>query len=145
VFLDSVALLIGKKAEDVISDRMFYNMKREDIYDEDDDIKPHGYSFHENGIDINIDDKGDVVAIFLSQKHIRSTEIYGITSNISRTFLINNIGNPVKTGGKFIDDILGEFGPWDRFEYGEFCLHAEYDVDGEIVKTLTLMDKSVVP
>jgi hypothetical protein len=55
-----------------------------------------------------------------------------------RTDLWAELGRPGESGEPYGDAGLGGHGPWDRWRFDGFLMHAQYAPDGDQLRRITL-------
>jgi hypothetical protein len=55
-----------------------------------------------------------------------------------RTHLWAQLGRPGESGEPYGDGLLGGYGPWDRWRFDGFLMHAQYAPDGDHLRRVTL-------
>ncbi|RWE56472.1 MAG: hypothetical protein E5W09_19015 [Mesorhizobium sp.] len=69
----------------------------------------------------------------------------GISFSRNRREVQGFLGAPSKSGKPYSDPILGEYGPWDRYDGGRHSIHIEYQPYADRIRRITLMREDVVP
>ncbi|GGA88215.1 hypothetical protein GCM10011521_28230 [Arenimonas soli] len=69
----------------------------------------------------------------------------GISWTMSRHEARTLLGPPSRSQEGSTVPILGDFGPFDRFDSTFHCIHLEYDVDTDRLRQVTLMHPSAAP
>ena len=105
------------------------------------------YVFPRNGLEIQCDDTGTVLTIFLFAKKYGgfNDQLTPISLHDSRAGVLERYGKPVQSGAPQDIPFLGKIGHWDRFEDGSKSTHFAFDVNSGRIETVTLMDSARVP
>lgn len=105
------------------------------------------YVFSENGVNVICDETGKVRTIILHSSYPRTFEtgLADLPFLWTRQRVIESFGPPSKSGEKFNDAILGQFGPWDRFMKSKHSVHVEYQADSDQIRSVSLMRADIVP
>lgn len=105
------------------------------------------YTFPDNGMDFVCDHAGRVNTIFLYNDTVRrfTETIADLPLTARRADVLSRFGKPSKSGDGFMDDVLGAFGSWDRFDSGERSIHIEYEPGVDTVRKVTLMRGDTAP
>ncbi|MNY27757.1 hypothetical protein D3C86_1616840 [compost metagenome] len=115
----------------------------------EDDLSPPRifYVFPDMGLDLRSDLEDKIATIFVHFDDQRrfDGDLLEFTASSTRSDVVDRVGAPSKRGGGLKDPILGDFGPWDRFELGPHSLHVEYQPDADRLKLVTLMRADVMP
>jgi len=105
------------------------------------------YVFPHHGLELRCDSRNRISAIFLQSEQFDGFDERLLDAPLSsnRKKVIELLGPPSKSGGKTSDPVLGDYGPWDRFERVDYALHVEYRADVDRIKMITLIRSDVVP
>ncbi len=101
------------------------------------------YEFEEQKIDLVCDESERITTIFLHAGVDQA--LSPISMNLDRNGVLDRVGVPSKSGPAILDPILGDYGPWDRFESISHTLHVQYGAQTHQIELLTLMHPDVVP
>ncbi|CAN7510505.1 hypothetical protein [Mesorhizobium sp. LjRoot246] len=85
-----------------------------------------------------------ISTIFIGSDHFGQF-LGGISFSHDRGELQGFLGAPSKSGKPYSDPILGEYGPWDRYDDGRQSIHIEYEPRADRIRRITLMRADVVP
>ena len=69
----------------------------------------------------------------------------GISWTMSRSEARALLGQPTRSQEGSTIPVLGQFGPFDRFDPPHHCVHLEYRADADRLRQVTLMHPSVAP
>lgn len=144
---ETLANYLGRDASILLADAPFKNW----IFDksvETDLEKPRiDYVFAQDGMDFVCDGEERVRSIFLYAHESRCFKegILDLPFTLSRQEVIARFGSPATSGGRISDQILGEYGAWDRFARPAYVIHVEYRLDADVIKKITLMRTDVEP
>ncbi len=105
------------------------------------------YIFSDHGLELRCDAYCSVCAIFIfSQEYGGFDEsLFEIPFSLKREQVLEHFGEPSKTGERFSDPILGEYGAWDRFRRPGIAIHVEYRADADEISKITLMRSDIIP
>ena len=109
------------------------------------------YLARDAGVEIAADAHGTVTTVFL---HFHGDDGFasyrgelpgGGGTDPRRAPLRASLGRPDESGDEYRDRFLGDFGPWDRWQMPGYALHAQYALDGDHLRriTLTLAERTV--
>jgi hypothetical protein len=113
------------------------------VYD-DSDPPLVGYVFNSRGVQLNCDREGEKVrSLFFEKGGYAESLSSDISFSLRRQEVRSQLGPPSKSGDKFSHAVLGDFGPWDRFELTNFVLHIEYGLEDDGIEKVTLMRSDV--
>lgn len=90
----------------------------------------------------DVDDKID--CIFIEADNL-DRNLWDIPFSSSRNDVLSRFGVPSKSGAARTDPILGEYGPWDRFDETRHSIHIEYQPHADRIRRVTLMRADAVP
>jgi len=115
--------------------------------DDDLDERVIDYVFEGHGLALQCDSEDRISVIFMcSNEHDRwDDSLFDIPFSLTRTEVLSRLGTPAKSGEKFRDPILGEYGAWDRFKIPQGAMHIQYQVDGLGIAQITLMRSDAIP
>jgi hypothetical protein len=102
------------------------------------------YEFDDNGLSIICDSDDRIRSIFIDVD-IFDQKLVEIPFSSSRSEVLDMLGKPAKVGAARKDAILGEYGPWDRFDEAGYSIHVEYQPHADRIRKITLMRADVVP
>jgi len=105
------------------------------------------YVFDGHGLGLLCDKDEHVKVIFLHSEQYGGfdSSLSGIPFSLRRGDARSRYGIPSAQGAGMRDPILGDYGPWERFDREGFVLHLEYTLDGTALKMVTLMALDAVP
>jgi len=114
---------------------------------DDPDLGETNYVFRQEGVDVISDSSGTVSTVFLHSSSGRrfEPELEDLPFAWSRAKARSILGSPSQSGEGRLDPVLGDYGPWDRFRYEGFEIHAQYAEGGASINLLTFMRQDVVP
>jgi hypothetical protein len=114
---------------------------------EDDSDPPFvGYVFVGCGLQITCDCEDERVrSLFVESEAHGGTDLSEVPFHLRRDEVLARFGLPSKSGKGFTDPILGDFGPWDRFQGPGYTVHFQYKVASDSIEKITLMRNDVVP
>lgn len=115
---------------------------------EDDLDEPRiDYVFQGHGLSLICGEDEIIHTIFLyaDERGGFREPLFEIALSLSRDEVLAHFGAPSKSGSGTSDPILGEFGPWDRFERPGLAIHVEYRPGSDAIRLITLMRSDVVP
>ncbi len=101
------------------------------------------YEFEEQKIALVCDESERITTISLHAGVDQA--LAPIPMNLDRNGVLDRVGVPSKSGPAIADPILGDYGPWDRFESISHTLHVQYGLRTHQIELLTLMHPDVVP
>lgn len=141
---EPLAQYLGKPASDLLASPPF-NAWRFERRDHDDELDSGpSYKCAERGLELNCAGDGTIDTIFLKVNHDNQA-ITNIRFSSSRSEVSTFFGAPSQSGAAYKHAILGEYGPWDRFDGAICTLHVEYEPYIDQIKMLTFMRPHVVP
>jgi len=147
ITIEMLASYLGKDDSVLLADPLFKNWTFEKSF-EDDLAKPRiDYEFDQDGMDVICDGNGKVRTILVYSDECRAFKEYvqDLPLTLGRSGVIARLGVPSKSGDKVSDEILGEYGAWDRFTRSDYVIHVGYRSDGDVINKVTLMRADVVP
>lgn len=100
------------------------------------------YIFEKNGVELRCDANEAVKAIFLFSRDYGgcAQSLSEIPFSLTRKGVLAHFGRPTRSGERLSDAVLGEYGPWDRFERpGAVVIHVEYRADADEIDKITLL------
>lgn len=105
------------------------------------------YVFPRHGLELRCDSYGNVSTIFLYSDELNGFDekLLGIPFSLTRKEVLERFGAPTKSGGRVRDQILGDYGAWDRFARSGRAIHIEYRADADSIKKITLIRADAVP
>ena len=98
----------------------------------------------QRGIEVTCQE-GIIKTIFLYGQSIHGFEPHpgalpnGLSFSAAPATVRSALGVPTKCGSPVNDSILGSYGPWDRYDYTDYCLHFQYAIGGSSIVIVTLM------
>ena len=141
-----MAEYLGRKASCLLAAEPFKNWPVERYVDNDSDPPFVGYTFKSCGLQFNCDCEDEIVnSLFLEVEEHDGTVLSEVPFNLGRVEVLAHYGTPSKSGERVSHPILGDFGPWDRFQWLEYTVHVQYKVDSDGIERITLMRNDVVP
>lgn len=145
--LDQLASMIDEDISIILDNETFRAWPYERFY-ENNLIEPLvDYTFPRHGIDIVCNRNEEIKTIFLYFDELRESAvaIKELLPSFAHKDVIQFLGEPEKSGSKFIDPILGNCGAWDRFQFVDHVVHIEYDFDLDTLRKITFMSKDTAP
>lgn len=141
-----LANYLGKKADSLLTSKPFCDWQVTRSVDDESDPPEVRYNFEGRGIQFNCDrDDERINHLFLEKDGYAGTVRSDLSFDLSKSETRSLFGPPAKSGDKFSHPVLGEFGPWDRFNLEGFVLHLEYLIDQVGIRQVTLMREDAVP
>jgi hypothetical protein len=137
---------LGKPASSLLEAEPFKSWVVERWVDDDADPPVVGYIFEGRGLQLNCDHEHELVrSVFLEAEQHPEIVLSEVPFNHSRAQVLVRFGSPSRSGERVSDPILGEFGPWDRFQLPEYTVHVQYEVESDTIAKITLMRNDVTP
>jgi hypothetical protein len=141
-----LAKYLGQNASSVLDAEPFKNWPMERGVDDDSDPPEVRYVFVGCGLGFNCDRESEKVrCLFLEAETHAGAIISEVPFHLRRDEVLAHFGPPSKSGGPVSHPILGNFGPWDRFQGSEFTVHVQYKVGSDSIEKITLMRNDVAP
>ncbi len=141
-----MAEYLGLKASCLLETELFKNCPVKRMVDDDSDPPEVRIRIVGCGLALNCDRKDERVnAIFLESEEFAGAVLSEVPFYLSRDEVLERFGSPSKSGKAISDPILGEYGPWDRFEGPKCTVHIQYKVHSNSIERITLMRNDVVP
>ena len=85
-----------------------------------------------------------IATIFLSSDGV-ARFLLGISLSNTRGDVRELFGQPSKSKPAHRQVVLGQYGPWDRFDKPSHSIHIEYELEADRIKMITLMRPDMVP
>jgi hypothetical protein len=138
---------LGIQAPTMLGEEPFNHWPVERSFGEDPEEPSFHYIFPQHGLELRCDEDDRISVIFLhSDKNNGFDEsLTDLKFSLGRREVLARLGSPSKSAGKTSSPILGDAGPWDRFENSEYTVHIEYRVDVDRINRITIMRRDVVP
>lgn len=137
---------LGKPASRLLETGPFKSWPAERWVDDDDDPPVVCYTLEGCGLQFICSREDELVrSVFLEAEEHAGIVLSEVPFNQSREQVLARFGSPSRSGERVTDDILGEFGPWDRFQMPEYTVHVQYKLDADTIEQITLMRNDVVP
>jgi len=138
---------VGSYVSELLQGEPFKHWPVERSVDDDLDEILINYIFDGHGLSVICDNDERIRTVFLHADDYGSFRepAFEIPFSTSREGVLKHFGTPSKSGGKFTDPVLGEYGGWDRFSLPYVTIHVEYKPDADEIKLITLMRNDVVP
>jgi hypothetical protein len=142
-----LASYLGKSADELLSLPLFSGWVWRKSVEDDLDPPLVDYISDPEGIDFVCDEAGEVETIFVYNDNDRrfAEAFEDLPFSCTRQDVRDRLGRPSKSGEPMTDEILGRYGPSDRFENERYTIHVEYHLDSMSIKQITLMRADVVP
>ncbi len=102
------------------------------------------YSCEEHGLSVCCDANERIATIFLSSDGV-ARFLLGISLSNTRGDVRELFGQPSKSKPAHRQVVLGQYGPWDRFDKPSHSIHIEYELEADRIKMITLMRPDMVP
>lgn len=147
ISLESLSKYLGMKATMLLGEPPFSEWAFTRSVDDDLAELRINYVCETDGIDVVCDKNEDISTIFLHADELRhlSEDVEDMPFESSRQEVLTRLGAPSKSGERYSDPILGEYGEWDRFARPGYAIHIEYGIDEDVIRRITLMRADVVP
>jgi hypothetical protein len=106
------------------------------------------YLARDAGLEIAADPRGVVTTVFLHFADEDGFEPYrgeipgGGGAVPRRAGLWASLGRPDESGEPWRDQLLGDYGPWDRWLLPDYLLHAQYALDGQHLGRITYTSRA---
>jgi len=98
------------------------------------------------GLELNCDREDEKIRYtFLEAETHAGAVISEVPFQLCRDEVLARFGSPSKSGGPVSHPILGNLGPWDRFQGQEYTIHVQYTVSSNSIERITLMRNDVAP
>ncbi|TIT77765.1 MAG: hypothetical protein E5W56_07875 [Mesorhizobium sp.] len=112
----------------------------------DDDLPEQTVNFEagRQGFSFTCDSDETINTIFVESDDFDKSLIE-ISFSTRRWEVQSILGLPSKSGKPHTDPILGEYGPWDRYDEERYSIHIEYQPYADRIRRITLMRTDVVP
>ena len=137
---------LGRKASCLLSAEPFKNWPVQRWVDNESDPPIVNYSFVGCGLQLNCDcEPENVRSLFLEKESYAGTVLSEVPFNLRKDQVLARFGSPSKSGDRTSHPILGDFGPWDRFQLPEYIVHVQYKLDSDGIEKITLMRSDVAP
>lgn len=135
---------LGEPISVLLESNQFIHWKFERSVDDDLPNVEINYTSIDNGLSIVCDSDERINSIFIDADNF-DRPFLGFSSSSKRSEVLNLLGKPAKSGAAHRDVILGEYGPWDRFDGTRHSIHIEYGPHADKIRRVTLMRADVVP
>lgn len=137
---------LGQPASNLLATEPFNKWTVERSLDNDSDPPEVRYIFKGCGLEVNCSrDKEFINTFFFDKEKHAGVEFFDMSFDLNREEIRSKIGLPSKSGEGFLDPILGEYGPWDRFKKADYTVHIQYCLESSSVVRVTIMSNDVVP
>ena len=141
-----LAHYLGKRSTVLLRDLPFRDWKVKRTVDNDSIPPIIGYVFEEHGIQFNCDrDDESIRSLFFDRIGYEGEGSSRLSFDYGYKEMHEKFGAPSKADDGFSHPILGDFGPWERFQLHDFTLHVEYRRDKGGIEKITLMRNDVMP
>jgi hypothetical protein len=131
-------LILGKKITDVSIDHSEYSLLYNDL-GADKNIDPTWIAKAKDGrYEMKLSVDKVIKTIFIYPIHDK-LDGFDFNARTGRTFIIERMGIPSKSGQEMELPILGRRGGFDRYDYSNYSIHFEYVVGRQDIKMITLM------
>ena len=90
-----------------------------------------------NKFSFTCDNDEKIDTIFIESDNL-GRELLDIPFSSSRNDVLGTLGVPSKSGDARRDPILGEYGPWDRFDKADYSIHILYHAYVDRIRRVTL-------
>jgi hypothetical protein len=136
---------LGEPAVNLLMTAPFSQWRFERSIDDDLPERIVNYGFAAHGLSLVCDDGDEKIqTIFLYASRFDQSLIE-ISFSSSRQDVLNDLGEPTKSGEAHTHAILGDYGAWDRFDGTRCVVHVEYQPDVDRIKMITLMRTNIAP
>jgi hypothetical protein len=143
----ALAKYLGKPVADFLKASPLQG--RPAVKSRDIDLERIDYVFEGHGLEVSCDDDGDetVRTIFLYPAESDGFRLgpADIPYSWGRHEVLDCFGAPTKCGGPSRQPLLGDYGPWDRYDLPGHCLHIQYTIGGVTIAMITLMHPDAAP
>jgi hypothetical protein len=137
---------LGQKASCLLEAEPFKNWPIKRSVDDDSDPPEVRYSFVNCGLRFNCDRHDERVnSLFLEAEEHAGTILSEVPFHLRRDEVLARFGSPSKCGEGFSHPVLGDYGPWDRFQGPQYTVHVQYKACFDSIEKITLMRNDVVP
>jgi len=141
-----VAKYLGQRSRSLLCADPYKHWPVERLVDNDADPPYVGYTFVGCGLQVLCDIEDEVInTLFLESDTHDGTVLSAIPFSLSRDDVIDRFGPPTASGEPMFHPILGNFGPWDRFDQDEYAVHIQYSLARPRIEKVSLMRNDVVP
>ena len=140
--VDYVSIL-GKSITDVPIDKSEYSVDYNDL-GVDENIEPTWVVKAKDGryeMIASIDKTIRTIFIFPIQGKLDGFEFDALRG---RTFILDKMGAPSKSGPEMVLPILGKKGGFDRYDFDDYSIHFEYTPGQQGIEKITLMLPTVI-
>ena len=137
---------LGQHSSYILDSSIFKNWQVQRSIDEDADPPLVNYSLENSLLELSCDLEDERIrSLFIKNEEHLGETLSDVSFSIDRDSLAQKFGTPSKSGKEFSDPILGEYGPWDRFQMDEYTIHFQFSVDSKKIVMMTLMRNDVLP
>jgi hypothetical protein len=145
--IETLACYLGKPASTMLEALPFKLWPFEKSFENDLPEPIIYYIFPNHGLELRCDRDDKVSVIFLSsdEYHGFDDSLLDIPFSSNRQQVRDLFGTPSKSGDKIKDQILGEYGPWDRFARLGYTVHFEFQPYVDRIRKITIMRADIVP
>lgn len=142
-----IARFLGQPASTLLTSEPFVNWPVTRSVDDHSEPPETRFVFEGLGLELicDRDSKEKINTLFMTRETNGGTRLSEVSFDSSRDNVLRRFGIPSRSGEKSVDPILGENGPWDRFQNAEFAIHFQYEFDADRIRMITLMRNDVVP
>jgi hypothetical protein len=142
-----IANYLGKPASTMLEAAPFKTWPVEKSFEEDLEEPEIHYVFQQHGLAMRCDrnDKINVIFLYSDEYNGFDESLLELPFSWNRRNVLEHWGTPSKSGSRTSDQILGDYGAWDRFAMSGYEIHVEYQTDSDSIKMFTLMRDDVVP
>ena len=141
-----MAQYIGKPIELLLQANPFnkWNVQRELSLDTE---RPEVYySFENCGLFVITERQSEkITCVMLRDNQCERLALTDLTFNQSRDEILARFGNPQKSGEPSSHSMLGEYGPWERFQMPGYIVHFEFSLDSKQIEKITFMANEIAP
>ncbi len=135
---------LGSKASELMGQPPYDRWTFERSVEDDLPSQPIDYVCDDEGLSFNCDRNDRIQSIFLEAENLRYSEL-DLPSQSGRQEVLAYLGVPSFSGEPHRDDVLGEYGAWDRFDYKNHSVHISYEPHADRIRMITLMLSDVIP
>ncbi|MCZ8216781.1 MAG: hypothetical protein O9262_11105 [Cyclobacteriaceae bacterium] len=140
--MDYISIL-GKKVNEALTNSSEYSIKYNDL-GADENIEPTWIVKAKDGryeMILSIDKMIRTIFIFPIQDKLDG---FDFEASKGRSFIIERMGTPSKSGQEMLLPILGTKGGFDRYDYNDYSIHFEYTLGQQRIEKITLMLPEVI-
>lgn len=142
----NLAHYLGKPSAYLLEAEPFRGWPVERHVDNESDPPEVGYVLTNVGLEFRCDSQDERVrTLFVTAAECQGIVLSEIPLYLCREDILERFGTPSKCGKGSTHPVLGNSGPWDRFQRSAYTLHVEYRTDADSIQMITSMRNDVVP